>query len=850
MIQHLPCSIFFVFLLSTAIATAAQYRVATVHGTPAIQKDGVTVSPHMFYGYTSATRSGSIAVGDAWSMAQLRFTAPESDGSVNVHLNLGDEPGSVLLDDLSLVDETSPSSLIQDDFEASFPALLRDWKPDPATPVTWRPAAGKTGKALEVKIDGDNGKTDKRVKGYHMLLGPLTLVKNHDYSFQFQVRATGGERRLRIEFKHQGGDWRTHAALKPPMAEQVKLAAAHGVHFISFSCPVAWPEAGQTPSLEKTFQACREVLAANPRAQLLPRLSMEPPDSWRKSHPNDLVEFEDGKKSSHGSVASANVRRDAISALRLTLRALEAKFGSNLAGYHLTGQNTGEWFYPQAWGWRMVGFEAPMREAWARLDEGPFPTAQERRDEGIQALLDPVRQSKRVAFNRFLQDTMADHLLALSRVVREEAPGRLTLLFYAYTFQMATYRNGAACTGHLATRRLLDSPDVDILCGPIAYNDRQVGGSAPCMAAGESITKAGKLWLNEDDTSGILARAAFFDYPGWGSGPSNWTDTLSLARRNLAQNRVRHFPTWWMDLGATGWWNDERIWAPHDELAPVLKADLTQAKPFRPDIALVVDEAAGLFLANNDAALAVSRKLVYDSRTNLSRVGAPYGQWLLDDEIAGNIQARLHILANAWAVADGVRAKLAKDLSVKNVIWAWAAGALTSKGFDANAMHVLTGFKFERLPEESIAMATPTEEGRAIGLIDPFGVPTNIAPLLSPGVRPGDGVWARYDNGKPAVVLHVRPDGSRVLFCGVPELPTPLLREMARLSGVHLYTREPSHVWARDGFVSVHTTAAGTLNLDSGRKGKWRNLITGEQGTGSTLTRTVGSGETLLFFWE
>jgi hypothetical protein len=51
---------------------------------------------------------------------------------------------------------------------------------------------------------------------------------------------------------------------------------------------------------------------------------------------------------------------------------------------------------------------------------------------------------------------------------------------------------------------LLGGRDIDILCSPISYTDREWLGTAPCMSAAESVREAGILWLNEDDSRTFL----------------------------------------------------------------------------------------------------------------------------------------------------------------------------------------------------------------------------------------------------------------------------------------------------------------------------------------------------------
>ena len=82
------------------------------------------------------------------------------------------------------------------------------------------------------------------------------------------------------------------------------------------------------------------------------------------------------------------------------------------------------------------------------------------------------------------------------------------------------------------------------------------------MTAAESVALAGKMWLNEDDTRTYLGTG---DFPGAIDAVSTLEDTNRELVRNVGQEAIRNFGTWWMDLGATGWFNDPRMWR---EMAP------------------------------------------------------------------------------------------------------------------------------------------------------------------------------------------------------------------------------------------------------------------------------------------
>ena len=121
---------------------------------------------------------------------------------------------------------------------------------------------------------------------------------------------------------------------------------------------------------------------------------------------------------------------------------------------------------------------------------------------------------------------MADCVCHFARTVRGTGGKKLVVFFYGYVFEFGAIHNGPATAGHYALRRVLDCPDIDVLCSPISYFDRGFGQSAPAMTAAESIALAGKMWLYEDDTRTYLGTGKA---PGWQDG----VDTLEETNRSF-----------------------------------------------------------------------------------------------------------------------------------------------------------------------------------------------------------------------------------------------------------------------------------------------------------------------------
>ncbi|MBL8994745.1 MAG: hypothetical protein JNM63_15470, partial [Spirochaetia bacterium] len=424
----------FLFFLISPCFTEGQttdhlVKLIPKNGVPQITVDGQPIRPRMFFGYTSVSRSGSANVGNEWKEISLSFTAPETDSQSAIHFRFGEDAGEIDFDDFKISDLTDGKNLFADDFEKqkSFKEPWSYWAEDKGGKVSFgfEKDAGKNGSTgLRVRLE-----KDPKLKGFHMLFTPFTIVEGHRYAVSVQVRSKTG-RRLAVEVKHQGGDFRLYGGMATPFGSEVRLAAKKGVDWISFEVPTCWTESGTSPNYSPALRACREVLQNNPRAMLIPRLSVNPPEWWRKANPAELVVFEDGETSPHGSVASEKYRREANEALRRVIHVLEENFPANLAGYFPTGQNTGEWFYPKAWSDRLTGFESPMKEAWKKKSGLQLPSAKERQASPFGAIRSPTDEKNILAFAHFQQDLMADMLLSLAKTIREETAGkRLTCFF-------------------------------------------------------------------------------------------------------------------------------------------------------------------------------------------------------------------------------------------------------------------------------------------------------------------------------------------------------------------------------------------------------------------------------------
>ena len=132
----------------------------------------------------------------------------------------------------------------------------------------------------------------------------------------------------------------------------------------------------------------------------------------------------------------------------------------------------------------------------------------------------------------------------------------------------------------------------------------------------------------------------------------------------------------------------------------------------------------------------VTRPGIYEVRRSLAAWAPPYGQYLLDDVLAGRVHARLFVMLNAWRLSEPERTTLAERLRGSTVIWCYAPGYFDGDRPSPEAMRQLTGFELASCSAAK-ALATPTQAGLRLGLRQPFGSDQPVHPLFSAiGVAP------------------------------------------------------------------------------------------------------------------
>lgn len=855
-------------------------RVRTTAGGPQIFVNGVAVPPRMFWGRSG---TGPFLLDETrWTKFSHTFRSETDCACANVHFRFHKVDGGITR--LRNVRVTAKGV---------------DMLPDAARAFDSAAAFGSTWKIWPPRNDYvhtcSNGVCE-------IHLHPWRLPgRDLDYHFYSQFFKLSAQTEYRLEFEAQGASgcaWIVpavysvaadgqHTALplsgRDTLSATAAKAAAAQVDFVSYGIPEVWKEGGDDFA---AFDAVTDrILVANPKARLIPRVSVNAPLWWLRKNPDHRMQYaaehvENGGTKAWGrglrpdmaAISSRLYQQAAIDYITRFVRHMMVKYPANFAGIHPTGQNTHEWFYFDSWH-KMNGYDPQTQAAFRTYLGDPraeVPTPSERAAHAdAQHLLDGATQHRCLAFNRFQQKEMTDFLARLAKACRTATEGRkLVVLFYGYAYEFAAHTYGPANSGHYGLENLLRqaADAIDILCSPISYSDRAWCGSAPNMSCGETVMRHGVLWLNEDDSRTYLDLRTG-DYVQEGSRVTK-EQSQQVMLRNTAQEAIRGFGSWWMDLPGAGWYNSDALWSVQAALNPLDAEMCRRTRPYEPAVALIQDEESMLHVLPKAAG--VNGKLVSNARKEVNRAGVSHGQYLLFDVLEKPLAANLQIFQSCWCLPDVAVEKLVayKRTHPAWRVWGWAAGAQNEAGTaDLVRMGRLNGFELvpHDLKADSRILARATAVGRAKGLKADRWYGTGSRAGLAFAVRDArpEEIWATYPNGDVAIAVRKDAFGGGDIFLGVPELTPEMVHAFAVEAGVHRYLLPDdigkASVWsasgtaplATSGVLSVQALTNATVRLQLPTNDAVVDALTGKSvGQGPDLPLTLQQGEVRVLTWK
>ena len=643
-----------------------------------------------------------------------------------------------------------------------------------------------------------------------------------------EVKEYGGAPALWIDGRPDTGLMHWNRYMTP---DDVAVFRDAGVHLFSFMGAPDMPDPDGGPvdysdgMIAKvpllTPQSIDETMAmivqADPKAKVLLRLRLTTPDWWRHRHPGEAVRvYDEGKKGGWsdrkwGAPSSESWRRLMEEAVRRTIRHCESAWPGRIIGYHPGLGACAENSYD--WGQSVADFSKSSREAFPGKVPDP-ETFFSRSIVDARRLLDPEREMDAIAFRRHQSKVMADAVLELAHVVKDELArlGRRKICgaFYGY-FCFSPNRMQFFANGHGDFRRVLESPDIDMICAPLDYSSRAPGNVALAQTLPASIALHGKLYYGEEDTRFHTAKAVDQRVSG---DPKTSCDLLW---RNFAHAYSQGGSIWWMDLFGEGWYRDQDLANAIRDCRVFAEKHLSHRESVA-QIAVFVSEQSPAY--ERVAPLPLSNEVISPLFSEVAAVGAPFDVYLLEDlpllaETRRLAQYKLAILPNAHAVGTELRKDIRRLLCAdgRTVVFLGLPGYICEREKGPHFVEQLTGIGVCELSNRNAATAEAFPGGRRIVWGNVHKSDPQLVIADSEAEELGwfvQGTVLFKPGRSNAVALAARKFSNwRSVVCTIHSLPAELLRSFASEAGVHVYSSHGDQVFAGPDWCAVSAKMPG-----------------------------------------
>lgn len=586
----------------------------------------------------------------------------------------------------------------------------------------------------------------------------------------------------------------------------------------------------------------------------IPRLYVATPKWWADRHPEELARFSDGAITAaqadgqdlqpQASMASPLWRQELAGLVRRLVEHVEnGPHAARVLGYMLNSGGTEEWVYWGAQDGRMPDYSAPaeaafrrwlrekyasdaaLAEAWWQpalaVERAAIPAEAERRRCAPTHARDPRLDQPSIDYDLFLSDLCADALLALCREVKQvTGRRRITGAFYGYLLWQSGYANAIVNNGHLAVRKLLDSPDIDFLTGITSYDNREPGGPGSFMLPVESIQAAGKLAFNEVDLRTHLSTGSRFQkcdvnpadmYNLWPL--NNAAESVSVYRREFA-HQVIHGAAWWnFDMNG-GWYSCPELLEDFRRQAGIAEQALAWDMSSVSEVAGVISgtsPARHRYYTMQDAMTEASwTDLQCDRATSpIYRTGAPIDWWMTDD--LGRPEMRRYkvlYIYNGLYLSDRERAWIEQlKCDGRTLVFIGLPGLVTERAISLESACALTGMRLRLRESRQPALIEVTDHDHPVTRQCEAEAALGTKALVSPCLEVDDsaaevlGVWRQ--SRQPGFA--VRDFGSwRSIFCAAPINHTLIFRGIVETAGCHIWVEPGRIAFANRSLLALH----------------------------------------------
>ncbi len=585
-------------------------------------------------------------------------------------------------------------------------------------------------------------------------------------------------------------------------------------------------------------------LSAAPDAYFFINLHIDVRPWWLEQNPGNVDSF------THLSQIAGNEKwkKDTCDYINAFIRYAESKYDDKILGYWLLGGNTTEWFS------RADGEEShPVKLAAYRKYLGD-PTAEipskEKRDKPKEEVfLDPEKDREVIRYRRFHAELISGLVIDFCRAAKEASDFRkLVGVFFGYIMEL---RKPLWAYGHLDLDPVNESPYVDMIATPSSYRHRLYDDGTAHMILSDSLGLHKKAYFASFDNLTFLAPTAADNPRRQCNDPetniamreltttfhrndllNTREKTIHGMRREMMSRIAKRCGTWWFDM-LEGWYYDDGLMEEVKKLVSISSEICLKPRESAAEICVFVGSKP-LYYVNPESD--IHSECVVHQREALSQIGAPYDIYSMNDlTLVDKNKYKLYIFLNTYSLTEEEKAYIRTQLKKegRSLLFVGPSDLMGEEGQNICRMSDLLEMEIGLLEKD---------EGKVRAFQSTFGYgeAKNPTPFVS---DPTAKILGRFsDSRKCALALRERED-YKVFFSAVGNLSHNALREIARLSGVHIYAENGIFTYINDSFLGVYNTGAEETEVTLKEDGEYTEIFSGKVYTTKDKKIALPTGE-------
>jgi hypothetical protein len=442
----------------------------------------------------------------------------------------------------------------------------------------------------------------------------------------------------------------------------------------------------------------------------------------------------------------------------------------------------------------------------------------------------PLYHQQVIDYDIFASELMSDYLIYFAKTVKEITKDKKIVGIYGgyvlgtvscgIDWRKKGVTNSYQKGGSFACYKLADSPFIDYAAGPHIYLYRGPGEAvSPGGAPSGTWRFHKKLSVWEDDTRTFVM--ALFDVSG---SCRTLEETIEVFKRNFGYNLTNGSLSWVPGtfFGYNACDNSD-IMACLGKCQEIAKKSLPFERSPNAEVAVFVDGESYLYMKILSQ---VTAPLIDELLHNqLRKSGFPFDVYLLSDIKSRDFpDYKLYIFTNVFKIDNetekAIKAKL--NAAKSTALWFYAPGYATDSGFSAKRVSQIIGIKVnvEKKMGSIHVKVTDNKDQITKGMksqiitFETDESKKSIGPLFCVNDPQATILGEVAENGKPGLA-YKRIGNVTSIYSAAPGITWPFLRNIARLSGAHVYINTGDIIYASKDFLVIHAASSGekVINL-------------------------------------